>query len=149
MTLTLESAITQQINLGLKDPHEIYDRLLAQLGDELVEIARPHMADFIADRARQRLNALRRASVAKITAGRIEPETKLRSLWVPSDDAITYKRIADMTAADFDARADYLDRLASGISRHADWCRDVAAAIRAANVEVAGGLSELPALGEG
>jgi len=144
---TLEQAIEQQISLGVKDPHLVYDALERHLGDELAEIARPYLADFIAEMARQKINADRRASIAKInTKTAVDPEVKLKSLWVPSAGTIIYKRIADMTADDFDARADYLDRMANGIHRHAQWCRDCAQEIRDHGVKTAGKLAHLPAL---
>lgn len=145
--MTLEEAIQQQLNLGTKDPHTVYDALERHLGDELYEIAKPYLADFIAEMARQRINSERRASIAKIKPNTLaDPEIKLKSLWVPSDGTIIYKRIADMTADDFEARAEYLERMASGIQKHAQWCRDCADAIRHSKVKTAGKLDRLPSL---
>lgn len=145
--MTLEEAIQQQINLGTKDPHTVYDALERHLGDELYEIAKPYLADFIAEMARQKLNAERRSAVAKISPKTLaNPEVTLKALWVPSKGTIIYKRIADMTADDFEARANYLDRMASGIHRHALWCRDCAKAIHASGVKTAGELGVLPSL---
>lgn len=98
--------------------------------------------------ARQRLNAKRRSAIARITDKTIShPEIMLRSMWVPSNDgSITYKRIADMTAQDFEERAAYLEHMAHGIRRSAQWCRDCAHAIRSANVKTAGKLTALPPL---
>lgn len=147
--ITLEEAIQQQVELGRKDPHEFYDILVAQLGDELQAIAKPYLADFVSEMARQKLNAARRQAVAKISDKTIsDGEVMLKSLWVPAKGEIVYKRIADMTAADFEARANYLERMVRGIQRHADWCRTCATAIRKAKVKTAGKLRELPPLPE-
>ncbi len=53
-----------------------------------------------------------------------------------------------MTADDFDARADYLDRMADGIHIHAQWCRDYAKGIRDAKVITAKELDWIPELPE-
>lgn len=147
--MTLEELIDQQIELGHKDPHTFYEHIERQLGNELLAIVQPYIADFVSEMSRQRLNARRRSAVVKITPRNAQSrEILLHSLWVPDDGAgITYKRIADMTAEDFDARADYLERLASGILNHAQWCRDCADLIRSENVKTAGKLkSSLPEL---
>lgn len=146
-TVTLERAIAQQINLGLKDPHQIADLLVDQLGAELILLVEPHIADFISELARRQLNSERRRSVAKINKDSIgDPTLMLRSMWVPSKATLIYKRIADMTAKDFDARAAYLENMGNAILRHAEWCRDVASAMRAANADVAAKLTKLPPL---
>lgn len=147
--MNLEELIDQQITLGHKDPHEFPALLEKALGEDLLEIVRPYMADFIAEMGRQRLNAIRRASVARITpTGLQDPKIMLQSMWVPDPqhESIIYKRIADMTAGDFDARADYLESMARGIKRSAEWCRDCANAIRRAKVKTAGQLHHLPHL---
>jgi hypothetical protein len=149
-TLTLERAIERELNLGQKDPHVIYDRLAEQLGPKaLFKLAVPHLPDMIGEMARQRLNQQRRNAIAKIDDSNLaQPEIMLKSLWVPSEDGIVYKRIADMDDRDFDDRAAYLERMVLGISRHAQWCRDVAEAIRKHKVGVAGDLERLPGLPE-
>ncbi len=149
-TDTLEQLIDKNIALGHKNPHDFYELLERELGDDIVTVARPYLADFIADMTRQRLNSGRRTQIAKITtAGLADPELVLRSLWVPSEGTILYKRIADMTADDFDSRAAYLERMMIGISRHAGWCRAVADAIRTTKqANTAGDLRRLPALPE-
>jgi hypothetical protein len=149
-TMTLERLIDQQITLGLKNPHDCFPALERQLGTELLDYARPYLADFISGMARQKLNTLRRNEIAKITPQTVaDPEVKLRSLWVPDDgQGITYKRIADMTADDFDARAGYLERMLVGLSRHIGWCRNVAAELRRQNLATAGQLGQLPELPE-
>ncbi len=147
---TLEELIDQQINLGHHNPHELYELLERQLGDELLAIVQPYIADFISEMGRQRINNQRRAQVAKITPANIASgEIMLQSLWVPSDgNSIIYKRLSDMTAQDFDARADYLERMAAGIANHAQWCRDCANLIRSENVKTAGKLKQLPQLAQ-
>lgn len=147
---TLEELIDQQISLGHKDPHQIPELLEKQLGEELLLIVRPYLADFISEMARQRMNNARRRDVVNINATNADKrETLLHSLWVPDDGAgITYKRIADMTAEDFDARGQYLERMASGIATHARWCREVADMIRRHGVQSAGQLPRLPQLHE-
>lgn len=146
----LDKLIESKINLGHKNPHDFYDLLVQELGDDLVDVVKPYLADFITEMARHRIGALRRASVAKITARALESqeEVMLRALWVPANGTIVYKRIADMTADEFDARAAYLERMIQGIAMHARWCRDVATAIREQGVGTAGGLKELPPLVE-
>lgn len=146
-TETLDRLIDQQITLGLKNPHDCFEALERKLGPDLFELARPYLADFISEMTRQKLNAQRRSDLAKITPTTVtDPEVKLRSLWVPADSGITYKRIADMTADDFDARATYLERMLIGLSRHIGWCRNVADELRRRDVETAGQLEQLPAL---
>lgn len=146
--MTLEEIIDQQINLGHKDPHEFYDLVARALGDELIEIVTPYLADFISEMGRQRLNAKRRASIAKITAVTVgDPETLLLSMWVPSKDGtITYKPVGEMTVSDFESRADYLEHMADGIHRSAQWCRDCADKMRHEKVKTAKRLSSLPPL---
>lgn len=145
---SLEELIDQQIELGHKDPHTFYEQIERQLGEDLVTIVKPYIAEFISEMGRQRINARRRAAVIKITPSNAHSkEIMLHSLWVPdSGTGITYKRIADMTAADFDARADYLEHMASGILNHARWCRDCANLIRTSKVKTAGKLESLPEL---
>ncbi len=145
----LKELIQQTIALGHKDPHEFYDLIERQLGDELITIAKPYLADFVNEMARHELGAARRSAVAKITPTSVQDgEVMLKSLWVPAKGEIIYKRIADMTANDFDARADYLEHMTRGIQRHADWCRSCAFQIRDANVKTAGKLKALPPLPE-
>lgn len=148
--LSLERVIDQQINLGHNDPREFPELLKRALGEELIELAMPHLDDFIKEMARHRIGAQRRASVAKITSKTVnQAETLTRSMWVPSKDgSLTYKVIGKMTAEDFEARADYLDRMIMGIATHAHWCRDCAQQIRAEGVKTARQLSSLPALPE-
>src|SRR5262245_52429653 len=149
-TETLERLIDQQINFGLKNSHECFAALERRLGPELLDYARPYLADLISNMARQKLNALRRNEIAKITPETIaDPTIRHRAVWVPSGtDGTTYKRIADMTADDFEARAAYLERMLVGLSRHIGWCHSVAAQIRQQNVETAGELTQLPPLPE-
>lgn len=96
MTAQLDELIEQQINLGHKDPHKFYDLLVRQLGDDLVEIAKPYLADFIAEMARHRIGARRRAAITNATLA--NAEIKLQSLWVPGDGGITYKRIGGLAS---------------------------------------------------
>lgn len=146
----LEDFIERELNLGQKDPHVIYDKLKKQLGAErLATLALPYVPDLIAEMARQKLNQQRRMAIARINERTLEQdEVQLKSLWVPSDEGIVYKRIADMTAEDFTDRADYLDRMVVGIRRHSQWCREVATAIKRNKVSTAGELKRLPGLAE-
>lgn len=146
--MTLEELIDQQINLGHKDPHQFPDLLRKSLGDELIAIVTPYLDDFIAELGRQRINAIRRKSIAKITRDDLgDPEIMLRSMWVPTGDGtITYKPIGEMTADDFDARANYLEHMATGIRISAQWCRDVAHLMRTKGVKTAKRLTTLPPL---
>lgn len=148
---SLERLIEQQINLGLKNPHEFFDVLERQLGDDgLLELAKPYLADFVSEMARQKINTKRRSEIAKITTRSLaDPQVKLQALWVPDEKGggLDYKRIADFTADDFDARASYMERMMIGISRHAAWCRAAADAIRDAGVETAATV-QLPPLPE-
>lgn len=147
--MTLEELIDQQINLGHKDPHELPVLLERALGDDLFEVVKPYISDFIAEMGRQRIGQLRRKSVARINAKTLaDPEIMLQSMWVPepSGPNITYKRIADMTAEDFEARAVYLEHMSRGIAKSAGWCRACAEAIRKAGVKTAGKLKSLPEL---
>ena len=69
-----------------------------------------------------------------------------------TDDAIAIMAQDDwlnsgaMTADDFDARATYLEHMANGIKVSAQWCRNVAAQMRAEGVKTAKKLSALPPL---
>lgn len=143
--------IEQELNLGQRDPHKIWKRLERKLGKEkLQELALPYLPDFISDMARQRLNQQRRTAIAKITTKALEnqAEVMLKSLWVPSEEGIVYKRIADMSADDFRDRASYLDRMVVGIAVHAAWCREVADAMDKQGVAQAKDLAVLPSLPE-
>jgi hypothetical protein len=148
----LAKLVERELNLGQRDPHKIYARLKRQLGEEtLRELSFPYLPDLVADMARQRMNQLRRTAIAKISEKTLQdPEVMLKSLWVPSDDeqGIVYKRIADMTAEDFRARAAYLDRMVVGIAVHAAWCREVADQIEIQGVTFAKELERLPSLPE-
>lgn len=148
----LSRFIDRELNLGQRDPHLIYERLKTQLGEEkLRDLALPYLPDLVTDMARQRMNQIRRTAIAKISKKTLQdPEVILKSLWVPSErEGIVYKRIGDMTAEDFRARAAYLDRMVVGIAVHAAWCREVADQIEIQGVTFAkelGGLPELPVL---
>lgn len=148
--MSLERAIEQQISLGHTDPHEFPDLLKRALGEELVPAAMPYLDDWISEMARHRLGALRRAAVAKITPENLgDPKTLQRSMWVPSGDGkLTYKVIGQMTPEDFDARAEFLERLVHGVRVHAQWCRECAERMRSEGVRVAKKLSALPPLPE-
>lgn len=147
----LTRLIEQELNRGQRDPHKIWDRLEKKLGrEELEALALPYLPDLIADMARQRINQQRRTAIAKINAKTLEDQgtVMLKALWVPSEDGIVYKRIADMTAEDFRDRAAYLDRMVVGIAVHAAWCRAVADQMDAEGVTLAKELGALPALPE-
>lgn len=149
--MNLAQAIAQQINLGRKDPREVAERILQEqdpnwLGSELLALA----ADVIEEMARRQIGAERRQAVAVLRPRDLKQhsEVMLKSVWVPSEDQgfTTYKRVADMTAADWRSRADWLDHLTLGVLKQAMWCREVALAIEAAGVEKTGDLPELPPL---
>lgn len=148
---TLERAIERELNLGQKDPHQVYERLEDSLGpEELLRLAMPYIPDLVSEMARHKLGQKRRQAIAKISDKSLtDPEIMLKSLWIPTKDGkILYKRIADMDDRDFDARAAYLERLVLGISRHAMWCREVAAMMRKHKAVVARDLLRLPELPE-
>jgi hypothetical protein len=72
-----------------------------------------------------------------------------RWLWVPTTDGkLLYKRIGDMGADDFEARAAYLERMVHAIRVQAQWCRDCAARMRKERAKTAAKLSALPPLPE-
>lgn len=152
--MTLEELIDQQINLGHKDPHQFPDLLRKAVGDDLTPIVAPYLDDFITELGRQRINAQRRTALAKITPHAITSrELMLKSMWVPranGDDPLDvyYKPVGDMTAADFDSRATYLERMAGGILAHARWCRACAHQIRTENVKTFGKVKNIPELPE-
>lgn len=147
--VTLEQVIDRYISLGEKDPRNVAERVFNELGDDVVAVVQPHLADFIAEMARHRLGNQRRAELARITPRSLASrEIMLKSIWIPAEGSIVYKRIADVTADEFEARAAYMERMVASISAHAQWCRDCASAIRAAGVANAGGLDRLPALPE-
>ena len=148
-SVTLEEVIDRYITLGEKDPRLVAEKVFGELGDDLVEVARPHLAEFVAELARHRLAGQRRAELARITSRSVASrEIMLKSIWIPSKGSIVYKRIADVTADEFDARAAYLDRMVSSIAAHAQWCRDCASSIRAKGFKKAGQLESLPPLPE-
>lgn len=147
MSDTLNDVVDRYIHLGEKDPRRVRERVMDELGDRLLDVVTPHLEDFIDELARQRLNSERRREVARITPQTVSNrEIMLKSIWIPLNGTILYKRIADVTAAEFEARAAYLDRMIVGISNHAQWCRDVADAIRAIKGKTASDLSALPPL---
>ena len=143
--------IEQEVNRGRANPHKIWERLEKRLGREMLEtLALPYLPDLVSEIARQKINQQRRTAVARITSKSLEDQgaVMLKSLWVPSEDGIVYKRIADMTADDFRDRAAYLDRMVVGIAVHAAWCREVANQMDAEGCALAKDLSALPALPE-
>ena len=130
--MTLDEAIDKAINLGQKDPIEIVKKIRKQNGDEwFIEQAALYADDFVAEMCRQRLNAQRRSAIAVLSSRSIQSREKgevmLKSVWIPSADGFPlYKRVADVTAAEWRSRADYLDRLAIGVLKQGRWARDVA-----------------------
>jgi len=128
----LERAIEQAINLGQKDPVEIVKHIRDLHGEEwwAAQLVL-YGDDFVAEMARQRINAERRGAISVLSSRtlqtREQSEVMLKSVWIPSADGFTvYKRVADVTAPEWRSRADYLDRLAIGVLKQARWCRDVA-----------------------
>lgn len=149
MERSLDELVESFIELGEKDPHEAARRLIRHVGSERVlEVAKPYLEDFIAEMFRRRIGSKRRAAVARLTPAAIESrEILLKSIWIPTEDgAFKYIAVGECAAADFDARADYVDRLIEGVVRHNRWNRAMAAQIRAEGVETAAELSEMPQL---
>jgi hypothetical protein len=152
---TLDEAIEQAITLGQKDPIEIVKRLRESFGDEwFAEQVSGYADDFVAEMCRQRLNAQRRGAIAVLSSRAIRDkassEVMIQSVWIPSQDGYPlYKRVADVTAAEWRSRADYLDRLAIGVLKQSRWARDVADLIDGEGVTTTGdlrvALPQLPA----
>lgn len=152
--MTLDEAIAQQIGLGLKDPVEIARTIEKRsdrhwLANALFELGE----DIIAERARRRLNAGRRANVIAIRPGSgiDKAQLGLRSLWVPNLIAPgvgAWKPMNECTPDDFDSAAAYREGAARSILVQAGWFRELSARMRAARaatfLEFKGELPVLP-----
>ena len=145
--MNLEEAIAQLIGLGEKDPLVIARKLETQYGhDWVVEQISAYAEDLVAELARQRLGALRRTAEVAIRPGDpiTSSEMKLKSIWI---SGVGYKRVADVTPEDLDARAAMYDRLMRGMGMRAEWCRETAALMRAEGARTLGKLkTALPVL---
>lgn len=150
--LSLEEAIAQQIHLGLKDPLEIARTVEKLYGTEwLGEQLRAYSEELVASLARMRLGAIRRSAEIALRPGdaATQSDLKLSSFWVPDEHGGSWKRAADVTAEDLEARARHYDRLASGSLRRALWLREVADLMREEGAKTLGRLKvALPALPE-
>lgn len=150
MTMTLEEAIAQRINLGDKDPLTIARKIIENHDDEwLVEELTGLAEDLIAEMSRRRLGDQRRRAEVALRPG--DPvstgELKLRSVWVPGESGGDWKRAADVTAEDAEAKARWYLGLARAAQRRAMWWLDVAGMIRADGVANLGALKrDLPVL---
>lgn len=145
--MTLDEVIQQLINLGEKDPVTIAQKVEARHGtawisDQLAAYA----MDLVAEMARLRLGAERRASEIALRPGEpiTQAEMKLRAVWVPGAG---WKRANDLTADDLRAKAVFYDRLAFAARRRAEWCNEVAALMEREGAATLGRLRvELPPL---
>lgn len=151
---TLDEAIAQQIALGEKDPLTIarkVERLNGRewLAERLLELGE----DIVAERARRRLDANRRAGVLAIRpgAGLKKAELGLETVWVPNALAPgvgARKPLNECTPEDFDAVASYREGIVRKVLAHAAWFREVAARMRTAKAatfrEFKGEVPELP-----
>lgn len=147
--MTLEEAIAQQINLGVKDPLEIARQLESLHGCEWLdgELA-THRSEIVAEIARQTLGRERRAAtLPAVMSGERKPkrETMLAPIFIPGEG---WKSLGDCTADDLAAREQFYLRAAGSMVRWASWCRDCIEAMRSQGVErlgkLKGPLPELP-----
>lgn len=147
--MTLEEAIQQQVNLGLKDPLTIARKVIERsdkhwLASELSSLAE----EIIAERARQRLGAFRRSAEVALRIGdhSTRADMRLAKFWVPGEG---WKKAADATAEDLRKRAAFYEKFASAAMRRSSWCREVAALMDAEGAPTLAKLkAELPALPE-
>jgi hypothetical protein len=149
--VNLQEAISQQITLGQKDPLEIARRIGNQFGPEWISgQLLPYAEDFISDMARRQLGARRRAAEVALRPGNdvANAEFGLVSMWIPGSDGVGFwKRAADLTAEDLEARARRYDGLALGSMKRAKWLREVVSMMAAEGVRTLGLLqAALPSL---
>lgn len=151
--MNLDEAIGQLITLGEKDPVEIARKVEQRHGSEwLASELLAHAESIVAEVARKRLGAERRAAVVKIEPRTVADvgEVKTKSVWIPdllAPGVGGHKRMADCTPEEFERRAGWLDRLASSVSQQAGWFRDLAARMRDEGARTFKGFKgELPTL---
>src|SRR5204862_4108185 len=123
--VNLEQAIEQAISLGYGDPIAIADQIENHYGPEwlttqLVE----HRHDILAELARRRLGSVRRSKELALRPGdeMASAEMKIAKTWVPGDG---WKRVADLTESDLEAKATWYRSLALAAVRRAAWCEEV------------------------
>lgn len=149
--MTLDEAIDQVINTGIKDPVKIAEAVEKRNDSKWLQAELAKLAgDIIAERARQRVRAISRSLERVLVPGdpKIQAEIKIAMLAVPGDGGVwSYIRYADATADDLRRRATWDRGIAGSLIAHADWCEEVAARMEKAKVQSLGELSgDLPAL---
>jgi hypothetical protein len=151
--LSLEAAVRQLIELGFKDPLAIARRLEAMhdadwLATQLVMLSE----DLIAEMARKQLGQRRRSYEVALRPGQplAAANMKLVGFWIPAADGTpTWKAAGEVTPVDLERRAAWYESFAIGVLRRAQWCRQVAALMRAEGAPVLAELrAELPPLPE-
>lgn len=144
---SLEEAIAQQINLGLRDPLSVSRRIVELYGtDWLTTQLSAYAEDLIAEMARQRMRGIARTAEAALRpeSPATTADLHLVKYWIPEEGWI---RAADLTIPHLEARARYYDSLARGSLVRASWLRDVIDLMKAEGVECLGDLkTPLPAL---
>ncbi len=150
---SLEAAVRQLIELGFKDPLEIARRLERShdpewLAAQLVMLSE----DLIAEIARKQLGQRRRGYELALRPGQplAEANMRLTGFWIPAEDGTpAWKAAGEVTPEDLDRRAAWYESFAIGVLRRAQWCRQVAALMRAEGAPVLAELrAELPPLPE-
>lgn len=103
--MNLDLAITQQINLGQRDPVEIAQKIEQLYGEEWVrnEMSR-YSEDFIASMVRARLGAIRNNAIHAMTTQKKQRSARANEAnflgstkWVYGEG---YKRVSDLTVED-------------------------------------------------
>lgn len=136
----LEKAVRDRIATGQRDPIEIARAVITEhdaewLRTNLGEVAQ----NVIADLARYLMGTERRRAIAVLRPRDVVSQRNImdKSVWIPTSDGYPiWKRVGDVTQADWLSRAEYLDHLIVGIRVHATWCREVAKLLEEEGVAV-------------
>jgi len=143
----LDDAIEQLVVIGYRDPLDIARKIIDLHGEEWVNKELEGLAeDIISNLARQKLGNIRRSAEIALSPGDYvaEGRMKVAKFWVPG---YGYKQVAELTAEDLVAKADWYAVFRRAAHRREIWCRETAALIRAEGVVTVGQLeAPLPAL---
>lgn len=143
----LDDAIEQLVVIGYRDPLDIARKIIDLHGDDWVNKELGTLAeDIISGLARQKLGNIRRSAEVALSPGDYiaENRMKIAKFWVPG---FGYKQVAELTAADLRAKADWYSVFRRAAHRREIWCLETASLIEAEGVTTIGELeAPLPAL---
>jgi hypothetical protein len=143
----LDDAIEQLVILGYRDPLDIARKIIDLHGEDWVNKELGTLAeDIISNLARHKLGNIRRSAEVALSPGDYiaENRMKIAKFWVPG---FGYKQVAELTAGDLRAKADWYSAFRRAAHRREIWCLETASLIEAEGVVTIGELqAPLPAL---